>query len=722
MGASGGTDIRERTGAHAEIEALRGATMLAGAPERLGARWDGLGVNFAVFSEAAERLELCLFDDEGREVRRLDMPEVSGGVWHGYVPGLAPGQRYGYRAHGPYDPARGLRFNPNKLLLDPYARALSGQLVLDDAIFGYTCGDPAGDLSFDPRDSAPFVPKSLVCAPPMPAQTARPVIAWPDTLIYEAHVKGLTRQWQEVEAPLRGTYEALGHPAVVDHLVKLGVTAVELLPLQAFVDEPFLTRRGLSNYWGYNTIAFFAPEPRYCGPAGAEGLRQAIARLHEAGIEVLLDVVYNHTGEGNQFGPTLCFRGLDNAAYYRLQTRRPRAYLDYSGCGNTLDLAHPFVLRLAMDSLRHWVEAYGVDGFRFDLAPLLARESGDFDAGSAFLDALRQDPVLAGVKLIAEPWDLGPAGYRLGAFPPPFAEWNDRFRDDVRRFWRGDAQAAPDLAARLLGSAEIFDRAGRRPWAGVNLLTAHDGFTLADLVAYTQPRNEANGEDNRDGHKSNHSDNCGVEGPSDDPAVRERRARRRRNLLATLFLSQGTPMLLAGDEIGNAQGGNNNAYCQDNPLAWLDWPAADLALLAFVRRLAAFRRAHPVLRQGRFLHARARIDGRPDAVWQDLAGGTPRWDDPDLKSLALHVRLAAGTPPYAESDDELLIAFNAEGAERSLTLPAPPEDRTWQRVLDTARPEAPAEPATPSVTVAAESLAVFALAPVRAEAGTAGSR
>jgi glycogen operon protein len=703
-------DAPSPNGARVEVDPAK-LDCLAGTSARLGAHWDGQGVNFAVCSEAAERLELCLFDGEGREVRRLALPEFSGGVWHGYVAGLAPGQRYGFRAHGPYAPERGLRFNPNKLLLDPYARALAGRFVLDDAVFGYTRG--AGEQSLDPRDSAPFVPKSVIRAPaPVPPETAaHPRTPWPDTLVYEAHLKGLTRQWEAVEAPLRGTYDGLGHPAVVAHLVELGVTAVELLPIQGFLDEPFLTRRGLTNYWGYNPIAFFAPEARYLGPGGSAGLQQAVGRLHAAGIEVILDVVYNHTAEGDQLGPTLCFRGLDNAAYYKLQPDDPRRYIDDSGCGNTLDLTHPFVQRLAMDSLRHWVEVYGVDGFRFDLAPALGRGEGGFDPRAAFLAALRQDPVLAETKLIAEPWDLGAEGYRLGDFPPPFAEWNDRARDDLRRFWRGDASSAPGLAARLLGSAELFDRDGRRPWASVNLVTAHDGFTLADLVSYARRHNAANGEKGRDGHGDNFSDNCGAEGRSDDPAIRERRARRRRNLLATLFLSQGTPMLLAGDEIGNTQGGNNNAYCQDNPLAWLDWPHADEELLAFVRRLTAFRRAHPVLRQDLFLHGGARADGRPDTVWRGFDGTGPAWDDPHLKTLALQVRLAAETPAYAQGDDELLMAFNADTAAHALRLPEPPAGCRWRRVLDTAAPDLRTGRVSGRTEIAAESLAVFAPAP-----------
>ncbi|MDT8346064.1 MAG: glycogen debranching enzyme GlgX, partial [Thermohalobaculum sp.] len=524
-------------------------------------------------------------------------------------------------------------------------------------------------------------------------------------------------------------------------LSSLGVTAIELLPIQARRDETHLARRGLTNYWGYSTIGFFAPEPRYLGPRGRAGMRAAIAALHGAGIEVILDIALNHSAEGDHLGPTLSFRGLDNRSYYRLQPGRERLHIDDTGCGNTLDLSHPMVARMALDSLRHWATDWGVDGFRFDLATTLAREAGGFDPLGGFLDALRQDPVLAGVKLIAEPWDLGPGGYRLGGFPPPFAEWNDRFRDDARRFWRGDAGAAPALAARLMGSAEPFDRAGRRAWSSINHITSHDGFTLADLTAYAHRHNAANGEDNRDGHTQNFSDNCGAEGPTADPAIRERRARRARNMLATLYLAQGTPMLMAGDEIGNSQGGNNNAYCQDNPVAWMSWDEADAALHAFVARLSALRSSHPVLRQTRFLHGGIRPDdGAPDVAWHALPdcapdwhtssdaapdwhalpGGmpdvhwhpppdaAPDWHDPGLRAFCLHLRGAAQAPPGARIDGQALIAVNGGTQATVLALPPPPAGTRWAQVVDTARPACDPCPAPgPHHLIAADSIAVF---------------
>jgi glycogen operon protein len=685
----------------------------SGSGLRLGAHWTGAGVEFGVFSHHAERVELCLFDEAGREVRRLALPERDGDVWHGFVPGLAPGALYGLRAHGPYEPQAGHRFNPHKLLIDPYARALSGALLPDDALYGYIRGHADGDLSYDTRDSAPFVPKAVVTVAP-PRAPGGPATPWGESLIYEAHVKGLTQRWPDVDPAVRGTYAALGSAPVIAHLRALGVTAVELLPVAAFADEPFLAARGLTNYWGYNPLAFGVPTARYGPP---EALRAAIARLHAAGIEVILDVVFNHAAEGDRFGPTLSFRGLDNASYYRLQPRRPRMDVDDSGCGNTLNVAHPFVLRLVLDSLRHWVEAYGVDGFRFDLGTLLAREpagraghvgAGGFDPDSGFLDALRQDPVLSRVKLIMEPWDLGHGGYRLGGFPPGIAEWNDRFRDDVRRFWRGDAGAAPQLAKRLLGSAEVFDTGGRRSWTSINFLTAHDGFTLADLTAYSRRHNEANGEGNRDGRGENFSDNLGVEGPSEDADLRAARDRRRRALLATLFLSQGTPMLLAGDEIANSQGGNNNAYCQDNPIGWLDWDGADAALLAFVRRLAAFRRAHPALRQTRFLHAGLRPDGRPDVAWYGFDGNAPAWDDPALDAVSLRLSGSAEAPDVERPDEDLLIALNAGDRPRDAVLPVPPEGAQWRRLLDSAEPEAePSWETGAAAAIGAQSIAVF---------------
>jgi len=685
--------------------------ILPGSYHRLGATADADGVNFAVFSENAARLELCLFDAAGTEVRRFDLPERSGPVWHGFVSGLAAGARYGYRVHGVYAPERGHRFNPNKLLVDPYARALDGVFVQSDALYGYDAMAGEEDLSFDARDSAPFVPKAVVTATAdAAAADGRPGTPWRDSVIYEAHVKGLTKRLESVDEPLRGTYDALGHPAVIDHLKALGVTAVELLPVQTILDEPFLAEKGLTNYWGYSPIAYFVPDARYAGPSGVAGFRDAVRRLHDAGIEVLLDVVYNHTGEGDHTGPTVSFRGFDNASYYRLQRGRPRFNADDTGCGNTLDTSHPFVARLVLDSLRYWVTEMEVDGFRFDLATALGREENGFEAGAGFLDALTQDPVLSAVKLIAEPWDVGPGGYRLGGFPFPFAEWNDRYRDDVRKFWRGDDHGAHGLAARLLGTAEVFEEAGRAAWSSINLVAAHDGFTLADVTAYVEKHNEANQEDNRDGHQANYSDNCGFEGETDDPAILERRARRRRNLLATLLVSQGTPMLLAGDEIANSQGGNNNAYCQDNEIGWIDWPAADLEMLAFVRRLTALRRAHPALRQDRFLHGRVRAeDGQPDVIWQAFEGGAVNWRDPGLDVVCVRVRGSAEAADPSLVDDDVFLAFNAERRTRPLVLPMPPAGRRWRRCLDTASPGESERDAGPQEPVAAESVVVFAL-------------
>ena len=664
----------------------------AGRPDPLGVHWDGGGANVAVFSEHATRIELCLFSEDGRrETGRLVLPEQSGAVWHAYVPDLAPGTRYGLRAHGPYAPERGHRFNPNKLLLDPYARALHGRFAAGDACLGYDPASPEEDLSFSRTDSAPAMPKCVVTAPAPPVPDGeRPQTSWSNTVIYEAHPKGLTRLWDSLPEDLRGTYEALSAEPVLEHLVALGVTALELLPVHAFPDDRWLIEKGLVNYWGYNSIAFFALEPRYFGPAGPAGFRETVRRLHAAGLEVILDVVYNHSAEGDHKGPTLSFRGLDNASYYRLREGQERYYCNDTGCGNALNVSHPYVLRLVLDSLRWWVEAMGVDGFRFDLATTLGRESHGFDPRGGFLDALRQDPVLARTKLIVEPWDLGPGGYRLGEFPPGFAEWNDTFRDGARRFWRGDAHGAQEMAERLLGSAGTFDRDGRRSWSSVNFIACHDGFTLADVTAYGEKRNEANGEGSRDGHDENLSDNCGAEGESEDPKIRGRRDRRRRNLLASVFLAQGTPMLRAGDEVADSQRGNNNAWCQDNEVSWIDWTDSDTTLLQFTRRLIALRRSHYCLRQGYFLRGRERPgDGMPDVQWFGLEGGPIDWEDPGLDGFCLLLRESAETPDYGASGDCMALAFNRSAAEFSTRLPAIGKGRLWLRVLDTARPEAP---------------------------------
>jgi isoamylase len=653
----------------------------------MGARLDGEGTNFAVFSANATQIEVCLFSPDGKtEIAREKLPERSGHIWHGYAQGLQAGALYGLRAHGNFAPDLGHRFNANKLLIDPYSREFHGRWTNHSTTFGYNLGAPNADLSFDSRDSAAHMPKSVISderafAPMGP----KPAHEWDELFIYEAHVKGLTQQHPDIDAALRGSYEALSAPAMLDHLHKLNVTAIELMPVQSFIDDNFLLKRGLTNYWGYNTIGFFAPEPRYFGPQGIAGFRAMVQRFHDAGIEVILDVVYNHTAEGDELGPTLCYRGLDNASYYRLQAGHPRYYVNDTGCGNTFNLSNPHVLRLVMDSLRFWVEQMGVDGFRFDLATTLAREDHGFAVNGGFIKALRQDPVLASARLIAEPWDIGPGGYQLGEFPSEFAEWNDNYRDSARRFWKGDAHSAQDLAANLLGTAGQFDRQGRRAWSSVNFLAAHDGFTLADTTRYHERHNLANGENNRDGHHGNHSDNFGVEGETDDATIIAQRQLRQRNMLATLFLSQGTPMLWAGDEIENSQSGNNNAYCQDNALGWVNWDMANTEQAAFVARLTAFRKAHPALRQTRFLHGLRRFsDGLPDVEWSDFEGEPLDWRDPHLAQICLILRGSAEAP--ASFNDTVLIAINRDDDPATLTLPSCGTGHHWQRALDTAQP------------------------------------
>ena len=658
-----------------------------GRPQKLGARFDGDGVNFAVFSAHASQIDLCIFSSDGKsEIARLSLPERLGPVWYGYVPDLPVGTLYGYRAHGSYSPENGHRFNPNKLLMDPYTRELSGEWVADSAVLGYDSNSSGLDLSFDARDSAPFVPKSVVSDPKLfELVENHPNGDWNTGLIYEAHVKGLTKLHPDVPDAVKGTYEGLASNAMLDHLQKIGVSAIELLPVHSFINDGFLSERGLVNYWGYNTIGFFAPEPRYFGPNGLIGFRKMVQKFHSAGIKVLLDVVYNHTAEGDQRGPTLCYRGLDNASYYRLIAGQPRYYVNETGCGNTLNIAHPFVLRMVMDSLRFWVQCMGIDGFRFDLATTLGREDHGFDRRGGFFDALRQDPVLSGVRLIAEPWDIGPGGYRLGEFPPEFCEWNDQFRDTVRRYWRGDAHSAQEIGERLLGSAGLFDKPGRPAWSSVNFLTSHDGFTLADVTRYTDNQNLANGEDNRDGHGANFSDNCGIEGETDDPEIRARRTRRQRNMLATLFLSQGTPMLLAGDEIANSQAGNNNAYCQDNEIGWVSWDKTDRNILDFVAELSAFRKLHKSVRQARFLHGAARPgDGYPDVKWTNFKGKPLNWRDPGLSNLCLTLRCAAEAPAFEVDGDVVFVVFNRDEATAEVSLPDAPQGQHWVRGIDTA--------------------------------------
>jgi isoamylase len=665
-----------------------------GRPYPLGATWDGEGVNFALFSQHAERVELCLFDPKGRrQIERIELKERTDFVWHCYLPEARPGLPYGYRVHGPYAPEHGHRFNAHKLLLDPYARMIVGQMRWSDAQFGYRVGARREDLSMDTRDSASGMPKCQVVDGAFSWGDDRPPrVPWQDSVIYEMHVKGFTQLHPEVPPQLRGTYGGLATAPVIEYLKRLGVTAVELLPVHAFVDDKRLVELGLRNYWGYNSIGFFAPEPRYS--AGTPGEFQTMVRtLHSAGIEVILDVVYNHTGEGNQLGPTLSFRGIDNSVYYRLDPQNPRYYVDYTGTGNTLNLMEPAVLQLVMDSLRYWVNEMHVDGFRFDLATTLARTATGFERNSPFLAAVRQDPVLSRVKLIAEPWDLGEGGYQVGGFPTGWAEWNGKYRDVVRSYWKGDGGLIGELGYRLTGSSDLYEASGRGPTASVNFVTAHDGFTLADLVSYNDKHNEANGEGNRDGDSHNRSWNCGVEGPSDDPAVNELRAQQMRNFLATLFFSQGVPMLVAGDERGRTQKGNNNGYCQDNEIGWVDWRISQEseALLQFVRRVIALRNAHPLFRRRTFFRGRAMRDPDvKDIVWLNPNGtemSEHEWTQSFARCLGvlLHGR---GLDERDErgrliEDDDLLLLLNAHHDTIRFQLPGAARVR-WEALVDTA--------------------------------------
>ncbi len=670
--------------------------LLPGRPYPLGATWDGLGVNFAVFSAHASAIELCLFDPSGRrELARHELPECTDEVWHGYLPDAKPGQLYGYRAHGPYEPRAGHRFNPNKLLLDPYARELNGELMWSDALFGYRVGSNRGDLTFDRRDSARAMPKGVVVDDSFNWGDDRPpLVPWEQTVIYEAHVKGLTCTHDLVPPRERGTFAALANPHVIEHLLRLGITAVELLPVHAYMQDRFLIERRLRNYWGYSTLAFFAPEPRYLvEPWMRNQVKVAVRRLHAAGIEVILDVVYNHTCEGSEMGPTLSWRGLDNASYYRLVPGRERYHINDTGTGNTLNVSHPRVLQMVTDSLRYWVECYHVDGFRFDLGTILGREPNGFDPGSGFFDAVRQDPVLARVKLISEPWDIGPGGYQVGNHPPGFAEWNDKFRDGVRQFWNGASDMRREIAARLSGSGDLFDHARRRPTASINFIASHDGFTLHDLVTYEQRHNEANGENNNDGHGNNHSRNWGVEGETDDPEINATRAAVKRAMLATLFASAGTPMLMAGDEMNRTQGGNNNAYCQDNTISYVDWERAAgedaRALNDFTARLIELRHRYETLRPSRFLHGDEVRDGINDSAWFDQHGKemTPEaWGEPEARTLTLRRAMAL---PSGEVE-LMLILLNADSAPQTFVLPGPELD--WTLLVDTSRPEMPEGP------------------------------
>ena len=671
---------------------------MPGNPYPQGANWDGAGVNFSLFSENATGVELCLYDDrdENRETNRIAITEQTDSCWHIYLQGAKPGLRYGYRVHGPYDPNNGQRFNPAKLLVDPYAKSIDGFLRWDDALFGYTVGHPDEDLSRDDRDSAPFVPKSVVVDPYFDWRNDSQLrIPWHETIIYELHVKGFTMLHPEIPEDLRGTYAGLAHPAAIQHLTKLGITSVELMPIHHSVDDRHLLKRGLSNYWGYNSLGFFAPDARFSA-AGSAGdqvaeFKNMVRTLHGAGLEVILDVVYNHTAEGNHLGPTVCFRGIDNTAYYRSVEGQPRYYMDYTGCGNTLNMRHPRALQLLMDSLRYWVIEMHVDGFRFDLAAALARELHEVDRLGAFFDIIHQDPTLSQVKLIAEPWDLGEGGYQVGNFPVLWSEWNGRYRDCVRDYWRGSDQSLAEFASRLTGSSDLYESSGRRPYASINFLTAHDGFTLTDLVSYNERHNEKNGEENRDGEPNNRSWNCEFEGPTEDPKVNLLRVRQKRNFIATLFLSLGVPMLLGGDEFGRSQRGNNNAYCQDNEISWLDWDNVDTEQLEFTRKIIEFYKQHPVFRRRRWFQGRSiRGNDVSDLAWFRPDGeqmSDEDWGASFAKSLGVFI--SGDEIPSLDAagrriqDDSFYVIFNAHWEPVEFTLPSDRWGQGWNRVLDT---------------------------------------
>jgi glycogen operon protein len=680
-----------------------------GQPYPLGATWDGSGVNFALFSEHASGVELCLFDDKDsrHQIARIPVKERTDLVWHAYIPELRPGQLYGYRVHGAYEPQKGHRFNPAKLVLDPYGKAVSGRIQWDDTLYGYKVGHPDADLSKDDRDSAPFIPKSVVIDPAFDWEgDSAPRTPWHETIIYEIHVKGLTARHLGVPENLRGTYAGFIYPPVLDYLRSLGITAVELMPVHQFVADRHLAERGLTNYWGYNSIGFFAPEARYSssGTLGQQvsELKHMVKALHRGGIEVILDVVYNHTAEGNHLGPTLCYRGIDNSAYYRLTADKPRYYVDYTGCGNTLNMVHPRPLQLIMDSLRYWVLDMHVDGFRFDLAAALAREFHEVNRLGAFFDVIHQDPVISQVKLIAEPWDLGEGGYQVGNFPVGWAEWNGKYRDTIRKYWKGERGQVSELAYRLTGSSDLYQSDGRRPYASINFVTSHDGFTLVDLVSYNGKHNEANGEENRDGTDDNLSWNCGVEGATADPSVIALRERQMRNFLTTLLVSQGVPMICGGDEVGRTQRGNNNAYCQDNEVSWFDWnlDPPRQRLLDLTRRLIRLRLEHPEL------HRRKFFQGRPlcaanmkDLVWIRPDGGEMsdgEWRDTTRRAfgyrlcgLAMDEVNERGEPI---TDDTLLILFNAGAEKVQFVLPDAHPGKSWELLVDTTAGEETAEP------------------------------
>jgi isoamylase len=693
-----------------------------GLPHPCGATWDGEGTNFAIFSGNATKVELCLFDEQGgRELGRIELPEYTNQIWHGYLPGIKPATVYGYRVHGPYEPEKGHRFNPNKLLLDPYACGHTGDLKWDPAIFGYKM-ETTDDLTFDERDSAPFMPKCVVVDPAFQWSEARchRRIPWDDTIVYELHLRGFTKQHPKVPDKLRGTFAGLAQKEVVDYIQSLGVTSVELLPIHTFVTDSHLLEKGLTNYWGYNSIGFFAPDPRYAfeREQTLREFKEMVARLHEGGLEVILDVVYNHTAEGNERGPTLSFKGIDNSSYYRLLPDNPRYYINDTGTGNTLNVSHGRVIQMVLDSLRYWVEQTQVDGFRFDLGTILAREPNGFDNQSGFLKACTQDPVLNTVKLIAEPWDCGPGGYQVGEFPPGWSEWNDKYRDTVRDFWRGHANPGV-LSPRLLASPDLFDRLGRRPSSSVNFITAHDGFTLNDLVTYNEKRNEANGENNQDGSSDNRSWNCGVEGPTNDQKVDTLRERQLRNFMATLLFSQGTPMMLAGDEFARTQQGNNNAYCQDNEISWVSWNIGEKgrALIRFVQKLTALRHQYPILRRNRFLTGKYVEEvGAKDLTWINANGSEMtqvQWQDPTMAcfGMLLDGKGQATGIRKSSKDATLLLVLNSHSDVVEFTLPKYSGGGHWSLLIDTNQPDA--EPAAfeakQKYGVTAQSLLLFVL-------------
>jgi isoamylase len=668
-------------------------TVKPGLPYPLGASWNGEGVNFALFSACATKVELCLFDEQGQETHRIELTEFTDEVWHIYLPDLKPGCLYGYRVYGPYDPEQGHRFNPNKLLLDPYAKEIVGKLEWNPAIFGYHL-ESGDDLTFDERDSAPYVPKCRVVDPQFDWHSEKPSIPWNQALIYETHVKGYTMKHPQVSENNRGKYAGLAEPAVLNYIKELGVTSVELLPIHEFTDDNYLLEKGLCNYWGYNTLGFFAPANRYSHKASITEFKAMVDAMHSQGLEVILDVVYNHTMEGNELGPTVCYRGIDNYTYYKLMPDNKRYYVNDTGTGNTFDLRYARVIQLVMDSLRYWATDMNVDGFRFDLATVLGRETYGFDSQGGFMDAVRQDPILAKVKMIAEPWDCGMGGYQVGGFAPGWAEWNDRYRDTIRKFWKGDDSKLADAARRITGSADLFDHQGRRPWATVNFITAHDGFNLTDLVSYNDKHNEANGENSQDGSDHNLSWNHGAEGPTDDPAVLTLRERQKRNLLATLLLSQGTPMLLAGDEMGHTQQGNNNCYCQDNDLTWLPWDSitpSGQALQAFTKKLIALRANSRLLHSAHFYTGVFDESvGTKDMTWLTPDGTEMEenhWTDPGARAVGILLDSRSAKHMSDKNPDVLLLMLNAHSDVVVFNLPEVPGGQAWTLLIDTNNPD-----------------------------------